>query len=55
MNCPKCNGFMVTEEMMDGGYVAGYGWRCVNCGDVIDQQIIMNRSRKGVNLLKLEL
>ena len=42
MRCNRCNGPMAYEVFYgtDGAY---YGWRCVICGDIIDQVILENR------------
>jgi len=45
MKCPKCNGFMVRERFTDYS-VAFYAWRCINCGTIIDNTILENKSSK---------
>lgn len=43
MRCFKCNGVMVQETFYD--YDTGesfIGWRCVNCGKIIDPIIMEN-------------
>lgn len=42
MKCHRCNGSMVYETFYteEGEFV---GWRCVVCGEVIDQVILENR------------
>jgi len=43
--CKRCGGMMVYEKFYD--YDEGdcfWGWRCINCGEVIDEVIIENRS-----------
>ena len=44
MQCARCAGMNVPEVILDGGarFVA---MRCLHCGDVIDQVILMNRRR----------
>jgi len=45
MRCKRCGGMMVYEKFYD--YDEGdcfWGWRCINCGEVIDEVIIENRS-----------
>ena len=46
MNCPRCQGTMVTDhflDMDDSGDVWISGWRCLSCGDVIDPVILTHR------------
>ena len=49
MQCPRCTGLMVFERFSAktaSDAVYGYdGWRCVVCGEVIDEIIIKNRNR----------
>lgn len=42
MKCNKCGGLMVYEKFY-GNYEEFYGWRCIFCGDIIDQVILKNR------------
>ena len=47
MKCRRCNGSMVLEQFYSeqGDFL---GWRCIICGDIIDQVILENRhGRKG--------
>jgi hypothetical protein len=44
MNCPRCNGLMVIDQLADPYEdVASDGRRCVNCGDIEDEVILKNR------------
>lgn len=45
VNCPRCQGFMVTTELTDVGNSAGCfsGWHCLQCGEVTDPGIKANR------------
>ena len=47
MNCPRCQGFMVEDFFIDLQESMGphwvTGWRCMNCGNVIDPVIAVNR------------
>lgn len=46
MKCPRCMGMMVHqifEDLGETGDFFFYGWRCVNCGDIIDPIIVSNR------------
>jgi len=42
MKCRRCNGSMVLEQFYSeqGDF---FGWRCIICGDIIDQVILENR------------
>ncbi|MBS3921160.1 MAG: hypothetical protein KG012_19985 [Deltaproteobacteria bacterium] len=44
MKCFRCGGFMSFEKFYPPGVQpALWGWRCINCGDIIDEVIISNR------------
>lgn len=42
MNCPKCAGLLIQEEIQvySGRF---QGWRCVQCGLRLDETIVQNR------------
>jgi hypothetical protein len=42
MNCPKCTGLLIQEEIQEhsGRF---QGWRCIQCGLRLDQTIAQNR------------
>ncbi len=42
MKCSRCNGSMVHEHFYteEGEFL---GWRCIICGEIIDQVILENR------------
>lgn len=44
MQCQRCQGYMVGDHFMDLLNVTGEmvfnGWRCLNCGAVIDPVIV---------------
>jgi len=46
MNCERCLGFMLLDAYSDR-YETGRSsltvWRCLNCGDLIDSQILAHR------------
>lgn len=42
MKCHRCNGSMVREKFYSGEGEF-LGWRCVVCGEIIDQVILENR------------
>jgi hypothetical protein len=54
MNCERCLGFMILDAYSDGyetGRCSLMVWRCLNCGDLIDSQILAHRmiqKRKAV-------
>ena len=47
MRCTRCGGLMVLEEFEDLGLgPSGYGlcgWRCINCGAIVDPVIAAHR------------
>jgi hypothetical protein len=48
MQCARCNGLMVCEKFEDlGGLGSGdhesAGWRCINCGAIVDHVITTHR------------
>jgi hypothetical protein len=49
MNCHRCHGFMCPLDLLAGGSGNGRdsvrAWRCVVCGEIIDQVIVRNRIR----------
>jgi len=42
MKCHRCGGVMVCERIYgpDGHFL---GWRCIQCGEIIDEVILENR------------
>lgn len=42
MKCSRCNGVMVYEKFF-GLQEDFWGWRCIFCGEIIDQVILENR------------
>jgi hypothetical protein len=45
MNCPRCTGLMVRDDLQDETGLARFvAWRCVICGEVLDPVILENRS-----------
>lgn len=44
MDCPRCHGLMYLERLCDIGDVS-YGWKCINCGALIDRIIMINHAR----------
>ncbi|CAI4029907.1 hypothetical protein DNFV4_00327 [Nitrospira tepida] len=47
MNCPRCQGLMVEDHFIDLQESMGPHWvtvmRCMNCGNVVDPGIAVNR------------
>lgn len=48
--CCRCGGFMYREPVVDSveNEMEFMAARCLQCGDVVDPVILMNRSGKGV-------
>ncbi|MBP1698768.1 MAG: hypothetical protein H6Q41_3956 [Deltaproteobacteria bacterium] len=42
MNCPRCQGVMAFEKFY-GPHENFFGWRCIYCGEIVDQVILDNR------------
>lgn len=46
MNCLRCNGLAVRDDsfaIQTGSSSDFHGWRCVNCGMIVDDVIRNNR------------
>ena len=47
MQCQRCQGCMVVDFFLDVMNVSGEmtfnGWRCLNCGDIVDPVITHHR------------
>ncbi|MEK6682926.1 MAG: hypothetical protein AABY79_13295 [Nitrospirota bacterium] len=50
MKCPKCGGLMTYETFTNQENLAWHydGWRCLYCGDVVDEVILANQKREVV-------
>jgi len=46
MKCHRCGGMMSYEKFY-GATEAFFGWRCLCCGEIIDQVILENRTPKA--------
>lgn len=50
MKCKRCNGLLNRERAIGVGNGTGddesWGWRCVNCGEIVDPVILANRRGK---------
>jgi phage FluMu protein Com len=44
--CPRCGGIMIFEKFY-GNSENFFGWRCVHCGEILDQVIVENRLSQG--------
>ncbi len=53
MKCTKC-GCLMNFEKFYGEANDFYGWRCICCGDIVDDVILRNRSKKIRGPLKGE-
>ena len=42
MKCTRCGGAMIFERFLATVEIF-YAWRCVNCGDIMDQVVQKNR------------
>lgn len=46
MNCIRCNGLAVSDDsfaLQTGSSSDFHGWRCINCGMIVDDVIRDNR------------
>lgn len=46
MPCTRCGGWMTPDQFMDllnSTELMFDGWRCVNCGEVVDPLVLQNR------------
>jgi hypothetical protein len=61
MQCTRCNGLMVTDNLIDikESSIPMWmkGWRCVSCGNIVDpliQQHRMTQQAGASRLLRIE-
>lgn len=47
MHCPRCMGMMFYQKFY-GSNESYWGWRCIYCGEILDQIIIENRGYSKV-------
>lgn len=50
MNCLRCNGLAVSDDsfaLQTGSTSDFHGWRCVNCGMIVDD--VINENRQGIS------
>jgi len=47
MCCKRCNGLMIRDSFLDlrddTGRLNFEGWRCLNCGEVVDPVVLTHR------------
>ena len=46
MPCNRCGGWMTPDQFTDllnSSELLFDGWRCVNCGEVVDRLVLQNR------------
>ena len=50
MECPRCDGKMVSETFEDmkddTGRISFFGYRCMSCGEILDPVIVANRQSR---------
>jgi transposase len=55
MTCHRCGGLMLMERYDDlrdhASQAECRGWRCVNCGSILDAVIAANRRQPGIPAL----
>lgn len=48
MCCQRCNGLMIQDGFVDlrddTGRLQFEGWRCLNCGEVVDPVVLTHRT-----------
>lgn len=51
MRCQRCQGYMISDHFMDllnvSGEIDFIGWRCLNCGDIINPAIARHHQSVG--------
>ncbi len=52
VNCPKCRGYMYSERFADFA-LTFFAWKCINCGTVMDEEIIDNKTGLHSNRMKM--
>ncbi len=57
MQCARCHGFMVTDNLIDmlESSIPMWmkGWRCVSCGNIVDPLIQKHRMIQQAGALRL--
>jgi hypothetical protein len=51
MECPRCKGMMVAEDLQDyeSTYLSCTAWRCLMCGEIVDQTILRHRTPQATS------
>ena len=47
MKCNRCGGLMVHENFYTLEIANLHEWRCVPCGEIVDEVILENRNTQG--------
>lgn len=55
--CPRCNAFLIRERFY-GMYAHIWVWRCIKCGEIIDDVVLYNRrllkkAARGIDIMSL--
>ena len=57
MQCTRCHGFMVADNLIDmlESSIPMWmkGWRCVSCGNIVDPLILRHRMIQQAGVLRL--
>ena len=57
MQCARCDGFMVSDNLIDlqESSIPMWmkGWRCVSCGNIVDPLILKHRMVQQAGALRL--
>ena len=57
MECLRCRGLMIEDHFIDllgtGALMWMKGWRCMNCGHVVDPLMEANRRLEAATLLAM--
>jgi hypothetical protein len=58
MNCRRCQGLMISDRFIDleeTGHLWMTGWRCMNCGHVVDPVTEHNRTLQAQGLVDVTM
>ena len=54
MNCHRCDGLMVVEQLCDflddTGQLCFDALRCILCGEIVDKVVLSNRGSSGISV-----
>ncbi len=45
MRCNRCGGLMSYEKFFNQEADDFFGWRCIACGEIVDEVILRNRAK----------